>query len=177
MKGCILETAFRTESIGLRSFARKCGLPRAEVEDLLQDVWLQAVKREGRFQGEDAPRRLHCWLRSVVKGNVMDLLRRLWRRTVQSLDEMTDQPRDHRQAQADAAAEWEGQRLLLNAFLEQLQAKDRRNHEVLRRILDGQTRERIAVEVNLTADAVRARLRRFIRDCRAWAEREPPPPG
>lgn len=149
----------------LRLYIRRAGLNDSE-DDLLNDVVVEALRHESRFQANRAPR---AWLLGIAA----NLIRRrqaeqarLWRREPLLRDLYPDDPADDEalfdrvaalaQAVSDTPdAQWE-----VDALLETVSAEDR---EILRLAivneLDGAA---LAAALHITPGAARVRLHRAL---------------
>jgi DNA-directed RNA polymerase specialized sigma24 family protein len=59
-------TFFRIESLFLANHAAGMGVPPSEIEDVVAETWLEAVKYGHQFADKDLKKRLHHWLLRVV---------------------------------------------------------------------------------------------------------------
>lgn len=99
----------RVHAAGLARFLRYLGIPAADLEDALQDVFLVAHRRldEDPLHAE----RPDAWLRGVAVNVARNRRRSLSRSPLRFVDEPPDVP-DPRTPEADVATERERRRLL-----------------------------------------------------------------
>lgn len=64
----------------MRRFASQHGVPVHEVDDCVQEVWLQLVVRLGEFEYDPQRGRFQTWLYTVVRSESIDFVRRKHRR-------------------------------------------------------------------------------------------------
>ncbi len=117
-------------------------LPRDEVQDIVQDVFLAAYRRIGSLRDPEA---IGAWLARIARNHVVDHYRSA--RKVDELDESVSSPHDHR---AEAAEALTAIRSLPAAYRETL----------VLRLVEGMTGNEIAEKTGLSPDSVRVNLHR-----------------
>ena len=118
-------------------------LPRGQVEDLVQDVFLLALKRLDSLRD---PARFGGWLAMIARNRATDFHRRS-RDTVELTDELAGPERD---AEAEALAVLALLRGLPEAYRETL----------VLRLVEGMTGPEIAAAIGMTEGSVRVNLHR-----------------
>ncbi|MFQ5474173.1 MAG: RNA polymerase sigma factor [Dehalococcoidia bacterium] len=68
------------------SFARKCGLPPRDCEDILQEVVTEVFRAMPRFAYDRSKGTFRAYLRTITQRKIADHLRKAARHPVQSLD-------------------------------------------------------------------------------------------
>lgn len=144
--GCVV-AAWRAHESELRRFlARKIGDPH-RADDLLQDVFVKAMRHGQHFCTLEQPR---AWLFQVARNALIDDVRR--QRPTEDLDADQPAPLPDEASPLDALAD------CIERNLPQLEAADQ---EILRRCdLDGWRQQDFADRNGLTLAATKARLRR-----------------
>ena len=144
--GCVLQ-AWRAHEAELLGFLRhQLGDPH-RAEDLLQEVFLKAMRQGQRFCEVEQPR---AWLFQVARNSLIDDVRR--QRATDSLNAELEAPAPDEGSPVDALAE------CIERNLPQLDPADQ---DVLRRCdLDGWRQQDYADRSGLTLTATKARLRR-----------------
>jgi len=79
------EQFYRSYEPRLRAFLEKCRLADADLEDCLQDVWVEVVAHLGHFQHDPRRGRLSTWLTTLARNKAVDSIRRRSRHSMQSL--------------------------------------------------------------------------------------------
>jgi len=162
------DTFYRTVSKYLTRLAAGIGVPQSEVEDVLGETWLEAVKMRHHFTSDgDNRRRLVNWLAKVVRGKAVDALRRLNKHRCESLGTGEEEPiADKEQKQAETAEKIEK----LNALLARLQSVDPENCWLAcQRHLKRKTIRELAGKTGRSANEVRCRIYRGMERMRSWA--------
>ncbi len=114
-------------------------VPRADADDLMQDVFLVALQRLSSFDGTE---RLGAWLATVARNRVIDAWRRPTLQTVTEERTTTQPPR-----------------LEVNEVLETIRTLPEAYREPLvLRLVEGLTGPEIAEQVGLTPESVRVNL-------------------
>ena len=132
-------------------------LPRAEVDDLVQDVFLTAMHRIGSLREAAA---FSGWLASIARNRAIDFLRR---RRVETT-ELVDEP---------AAPDGDTTEAL--AILAEVAALPEAYRETLvLRLVEGLSGAEIAAQTGLTPASVRVNLHRGMKMLRARLEKETP---
>jgi len=127
-------------------------VPRADVEDLVQEVFLTAMRRLSTLRDPEA---FPAWLAAIARNHATDHLRRRGPETVE-LSENVAASSDESQARAVLDAV----RSLPEAYRETL----------ILRLVEGMTGPEIAVRTGLTEGSVRVNLHRGMKLLRARLE-------
>jgi RNA polymerase sigma-70 factor (ECF subfamily) len=151
--GCVMR-AWRAHEAELLAFLRhQTGDPH-RAEDVLQEVFLKAMRHGKRFCEVEQPR---AWLFQVARTSLIDEVRR--QRAAEPLDDQLPAPATDDASPVDALAE------CIERTLPRLDPAD---EDVLRRCdLDGWRQQDYADRNGLTLAATKARLRRARRRLRA----------
>jgi RNA polymerase sigma-70 factor (ECF subfamily) len=132
-------------------------LPRAEVDDLVQDVFLTAMYRIGSLREAAA---FPGWLASIARNRAIDFLRR---RRVETLELVTE------------PAAPDGDTSEAVAVLAEIGAlPDAYRETLVLRLVEGLTGPEIASKTGLTPASVRVNLHRGMKMLRARLEKETP---
>ena len=140
---------YRTESRCLACIAARRKLSAAEVEDVVQETMLAAVKHRDAFQGVDVERHLRGWLRRVVYRKALNAYRDRQRLRQEALDaasleDAADSENECLEA-ADKSA-W------LHAQLEKVRKGNEKSHRLLyAHYFEGRSYEELAGEFATTA--------------------------
>jgi RNA polymerase sigma-70 factor (ECF subfamily) len=125
-------------------------VPRADVDDLAQDVFLQAMRRLGSLRDADA---FGPWLAAIARNRARDHHRR-----DRPMEELPDEmPAPAHPQEADAAAVLDAIRSLPEAYRDTL----------VLRLVEGMTGPEIAERTGLTHGSVRVNLHRGMQMLRA----------
>jgi RNA polymerase sigma-70 factor (ECF subfamily) len=125
-------------------------VPRGQVEDLVQDVFLQALKRLGSLR---EPERFGGWLAMIARNRATDFHRR-GRDTVELTEDL---PGPAPAPQAEAIAALDALRALPETYRETL----------VLRLVEGMTGPEIAARTGMTEGSVRVNLHRGMKLLRA----------
>jgi RNA polymerase sigma-70 factor (ECF subfamily) len=117
-------------------------VPRIEVEDLVQDVFVIALNRIHTLR---EPKAFGAWLCMVARNRALDFLR-----SVQIQTELSDEVLGHKQPETEALAILNTIRSLPEAYRETL----------IMRLVEGMTGPEIAEQTGMTPDSVRVNLSR-----------------
>jgi RNA polymerase sigma-70 factor (ECF subfamily) len=128
-------------------------VPRLEVEDLVQDVFLQAMQRLSSLRD---PQAFGGWLAAMARNRATDYLRRAPR-----VAEMPDDLAAVSEEQTEAIAVLDIIRTLPEAYRETL----------VLRLVEGMTGPEISVRTGLTPASVRVNLHRGMKQLRERLER------
>ncbi|HEY7312111.1 MAG TPA: sigma-70 family RNA polymerase sigma factor [Gemmataceae bacterium] len=161
-------TFFRRQSRLMAGRAARMRVPPSDIEDVVQEAWLEAVEYRLRFASIANEWRLHCWLMRVVHNKAVDALRRLGHQFCEPLSLGEKEPLDGDEAKRAEASEW-------CEWLTELLEKVRPGNEQSLRLLCAHFyQERSFVELahesGLTMCAVDGRIRRLLRKLREQAE-------
>ena len=153
-------TFYRMESRRLAVIAAEMKVPHSEIEDVIAEVWLEAVKFRPRFADGDAEQRLHCWLTLVGHSKAVDALRHLRRHLCESLDRLEEALIDDAEAKREDVAELAE---CLDALLEGLRASNEEAHRLLtEHFFHGRSIRELAQESGTTVKSVANRIRRLL---------------
>lgn len=75
-EGCL--RFYRTYAPLIRMHGRDCGVPEAELDDLVQNV-MTGFFRDGAFSYDASRGRFRAYLRQIIRARSMDILRRIYR--------------------------------------------------------------------------------------------------
>lgn len=144
-------------------------LPPSEVDRVVADAWLKAVKHRDFFEGDAIERRLRCWLLRVVHSKAVDAVRRLVALPFDSLDRLEFEFIDHKATESAEAADLHE---CLSVLLEQISPTDEKNLDLLRaHYLQGISIRELARLHGRTIKSVDNRIRRLVDKLRAlWHE-------
>ena len=123
-------------------------VPRFEVDDLVQDVFIQAMSRIPSLRD---PAAFPGWLAAIARNRAYD-----WHRQAQDTVEIPDQMAGSSRPDQEAAAVLKAIRELPDAYRETLTL----------RLVEGMTGPEIAARTGLTADSVRVNLHRGMKQLR-----------
>lgn len=71
------ENFYRSETDRLRRMAKKMKVPQHQIEDIVSEAWMDAIRHRQNFSTEAG---LRCWLGKAVRHKSLDLFRqRAWR--------------------------------------------------------------------------------------------------
>jgi RNA polymerase sigma-70 factor (ECF subfamily) len=134
-------------------------VPRTEVEDLVQDVFLQAMER---LRGLRDPLAFGGWLAAIARNRATDHLRRA--------PQVTELPEDLAATGTNASDRAEA--LAILAVIREL--PDAYRETLVLRLVEGMTGPEIATRTGLTAASVRVNLHRGMKQLRERLERSGP---
>ncbi|MCA9188172.1 MAG: sigma-70 family RNA polymerase sigma factor [Pirellulaceae bacterium] len=164
------ETFYEVYSGVVRRFAVAQGLRGSDVDDCLQEVWVEVAERLVDFEYCDARPGLRAWLYAIVRSKAADLLRRRLRRQTQSLDPIVgsaaepigDLPGPH------VRLERSWHRSLVQTLLSKLkqQVSDVNYQVISLRFIHGLGIETIARRLDIAPEQVRYRQHRMLRKLR-----------
>lgn len=162
-------TFYRMESRRLTAIAAEMKVPRSEIEDVLAEVWLEAVKYRPRFADEDAEPRLHCWLPLVLHSKAVDARRHLRRHPCESLDRRKEALIDAAEARRMALAELTE---CFDVLLETFRARDKEAHRLLtEHFFHERTIRELSQESGTTVKSIDNRIRRLLTKLRELLQR------
>ena len=121
-------------------------VPRTDVEDLMQDVFVSALAAIDSLQGEFAP-----WIATIARNRATD-----FHRTRKKTVELPDDLAHHDADRSEAERILEAIRSLPEAYRETL----------VLRLVEGMSGKEIAEETGLTAESVRVNLHRGMKQLR-----------
>lgn len=161
------ETFHRSQTRRLSRIAIELGVPRDRIPDVLQKVWLDALKHHEGFQGENADQRLASWLSAVVRSKARDLLRRIKRQQAVSLESLLAVLVDGATGDPAEVVEAEERDVCLQAMFEELRKQEPLNcWLVWERIVEGRSIRDLASERGLGIHAVHCRINRVLKRLR-----------
>jgi RNA polymerase sigma-70 factor (ECF subfamily) len=149
----------------LRHYALACHVPRAELEDFVQEVWTELVKSLRDFHYDRQRGRFTSWLYRVVQSKAIDLLRRRIRHPTVGLCLQSQALLESWEEDPLTACERKDQQAYVLRVLTQLRRQvSPRNYGVLTlRWIEGRSMREIASALDLTPEQVRYRLHRMKR--------------
>ncbi len=151
------------------------GLPPSEVDDAIQEVWLDLVKHRAGFPEVGDVGRLRSWLTRVVHTKAANALRRLLRQRAETLEALRG--KEAGATDGDRAAELAECREWLYAKLDELGA-DREDAELLwLRILVRESNAALAEKTGHTVASVKCRIGRWLKRLRRLLAARPPGSG
>lgn len=151
----------------MRRFALARGVQPHDVDDCLQQVWLEVSTRLVRFEHPETRPGLRSWLYVVVRSKASDLLRNRRLRSMKPLDHLQETAEEPRHATADPGevldSQWE--RSLLETFMEEQRTQlSETNWRLLQmRCLEGRPVPEVASELGLTSEQVWYRQHRLMK--------------
>jgi RNA polymerase sigma factor (sigma-70 family) len=136
-----------------------------QTEDAIQEVWLAALKNLHRFRGENAARRLHGWMRKVMRCKAVDARHRMHCHRTLPLDTLPAEPMEAKDTGIDRErSTW------LAARLDEATKQESLNCRLLcAHFQDGRTIADLAAEAGLTKKAIECRIYRWISKLRQAA--------
>ncbi len=160
---------FREEDARLRRLAHAFRVPADWKEDVIQDAWMEIVKKL-RGPGFSSVEHFHCWMRKVVCVKVAYVFRCLARRSNKSLDAIDVEPEDCR---SKTSVEQERATLVYELFqnwLGELQKRNTISYQLMRgRYVEEHEIKALVTETDLTATEIYSRLHRLKNKFREWA--------
>ena len=159
----------------IRRFALSCGVPKADLDECVQDVWTAVIAQLGGFKYNPSRGRFRSWLYAMVRNKATDLVRRKNRHPTLFLRDPVVLDQYPSSSDGDPVSELERRwnKGLVHGVLTQLRKKvSERSFQVfyMRRI-EHQSVKAVAKELRLTPAAVRTRQHRMERKFRACLER------
>lgn len=163
MSGLDFDSVVREHQAGLRAFIRALGADEAWVDDLAQEVFIVAYRKQGQFRSEADPGK---WLRGiarlVVKGERSKTARRSRLMHAGIADILMNLGQEHEE-DGDHLVE------ILPVMRSCVEALPEPSGNLLRdRYLEGRRALELALETNSTAVAIRKKLQRIrliVRQC------------
>ncbi len=164
---------YRRHMPKLRAYLRRFGLPEAEREDCLQEIWAKILARPGLLPEDPRGFRMASWFRSVARNGAIDAIRRrkrtaTWERLDLGLQDDAPGPAE--------ACDILSARTRVTAVLASLAARSPElSYRVFHlRAIDGLTNREVALALGLTPDQVRFRLHRMMAKFRDLYSRRRP---
>lgn len=160
---------YRIYNSVMRRFAAAQGVRGAEIDDCLQEVWMEVVVR---LDGFDHPRNrpgLRAWLYTIVRSKAADCFRRRARQSASHLERSSEVPSEAPSPPDQFEQDWE--RALLETLIEDLRSQtSARNAQLLKmRLLDGRSVQDVARALDLTPAQVSYRQYRLLRKLKVRA--------
>lgn len=156
----------------IRRFVIARGVSGADVDDCVQEVWMEVVVRLTGFNRPPNRPGLRSWLYTLVRAKASNLFRRKSRWSTESLERAKRAGREPSEPSADPAAslEKEWQHALLETVLDEFQQEvSEINHQVLRmRWIDNRSVNDVASSLSLTPEQVRSRSHRTMKKLRDY---------
>ena len=159
----------RTFAPLLRRFAVACHVKPDEIDDCLQEVWIELIQTLPAFQFDGQHGRFCCWLYKIVHGKASDIVAKRRRQPTTRLVHQVEARLASHQAGPAEIYEQHRQHEMVHRVFSYLRRKvSRSSYSVFRmRWLEQQTIAEIAEAKHLTSHQVRSRLdfvkQRFIR--------------
>ncbi|HEV3143376.1 MAG TPA: sigma-70 family RNA polymerase sigma factor, partial [Gemmataceae bacterium] len=152
----------------LPRFARSCGVPKDEVENLVQSVWAIAIVRLRTLDWNSNRAGLRAWFATLVQRRAIDFMRERNRRPTTSLPEGDVEPITDPNAGAAEHLDQQWERELLHTALANLRPKvGEQNYRILEmHYFEGRPMPEIAKTLGLTEQSVRGRQKRMLQRLR-----------
>lgn len=155
----------------IRRFVARQGVPHADVDDCVQDVWSEVAMRLAEFDRPADRPGLRAWLYAVVRSKATNLFRRGARKPAVSLDQRRQSGQEPRDPQPGPAArcELEWKQAVLESVIAQLrQDLPPVSSRLLQiRLVEQRSVAEAAEELHLTPDQIYARQHRIMKELRA----------
>ena len=151
-----LEKSYQSEHIGLLSFVRS-KIPAAESEDLVQDVYVQALRSLNVLDTVD---NLAGWLYTVARNKIIDWYRR--KKLTVPLDAPDDNESLENMLAEDLPNEWddEARELVFEAIVDAVEAlPDKQRFVFIEHLVEGRTFRELAAETGDSINTLLARKR------------------
>lgn len=165
------EEFYRVYDDLIRRYVVAQGVPQADVDDCVQDVWGEVAKRLFKFDRPADRPGLRAWLYALVRSKATNAFRSKVRRAADSLEQAKQAGIEPSVSPADFAEldEQRWQAALLEIVLEELrQEVSDVNYRVLHmRLVDGRSVTDVAKELDLTPEQVRYRHHRVMQKLRS----------
>jgi RNA polymerase sigma-70 factor (ECF subfamily) len=84
------EQFYRLASELIQRFAQSCGVGESDLDDCLQDVWVELIKALRSFRYDPERARFPTWLFTLVRSKAIDLIRKKCKRSSESLSGQED---------------------------------------------------------------------------------------
>jgi RNA polymerase sigma factor (sigma-70 family) len=159
------ERFYRKYSPLIRHFAHACRVPKADLDDCVQEVWTDLVESLRGFNYDPRRGQFRSWLYTVVHSKVTDLVRYRARHPTASLDSQLGGALGSLDADPAAAYQRQSKQDTVRRVLGELRRRvSARNYQLMHlRWMEGWTLGEIAAALNLTPDQVRFRHHRLRR--------------
>ncbi len=154
-----LEKSFETEKSSLLAFVRSKIRSLEESEDLLQDVFLQALSNLNALATVD---NLTAWLYTVTKNKIIDWYRKK-RLPIISIDQENENGNDLQEILADEfSSDWDEstRKMVYESIIESIDELPEKQKQIfIRQVVDGRTFRKIAEETGESINTLIARKR------------------
>lgn len=160
---------YRVYSELVRRFALSCGVPKADLDDCVQNVWRDVIDSLPRFQHNQKQSGLRSWMYTLTRSKATNLIRRRAKRSTQSLDTLRGsgyEPSDECDRTTTDEHQWE--RETLRTVLAELRDEvSDVNYRVLHlRLIEGCAVRDVALSLGLTPQQVWYRQHRTLKKLR-----------
>jgi RNA polymerase sigma-70 factor (ECF subfamily) len=152
----------------IRCYARAFNVPRADLKDLVQEVWTELLKSLRYFSYDRERGRFSSWLYRVVQSKAIDLLRRRTRHPTVTITLQSQRQLESREEDPAMACERSGQREHVQRVLREMRHQvSPRNYCLFHlRWIEGRSMREIGTMLGLTPEQVRFRQHRLKRKFR-----------
>jgi RNA polymerase sigma factor (sigma-70 family) len=158
----------------LRRFAAAQGLRGSDIDDCLQEVWMEIASRLVNFERPELRSGLRAWLYTLVRSKSCDLLKRKRRLSTENLDTARAGGIEPIANSADPADSIDRQwkRALLQTVMQEVREEvSNTNWRLLQmRFVEGADIAEIAEELGISPEQVRYRQRRLVKKLRLRAK-------
>jgi RNA polymerase sigma factor (sigma-70 family) len=155
----------------IRRFAVAQGVPHTDVDDCVQDVWIEVTTRLCEFNRPADRPGLRAWLYALVRSKAMNVFRRKVRRPAGSLDQWMMAGQEPRDPRTDPATlmEQQWEQAALESVIEELcEEVSTTNACVLKmRLIDRCSVDEVVCELDLAPEQVHTRQHRMMKKLRA----------
>ncbi len=158
----------RDLAVVLRHLAAICHVPREEMDDLVQDVWLRIQPKLDDFYARHGIDAVQRWLYRVVHDQAIDYVRKKARHRVRPLSAAFEARLVAREAEPEQVMEARERHELARRLLDQIRTHlPEASFRILELVyLDGRSITEVAQEIGLSAREVRYRKYRAIKKMR-----------
>lgn len=154
----------RSQSACLSRIADEMGVPPERIEEVVQEVWLDAWKDRQGFLGQDVDQRLATWLSKVVRSKSRNALRRMKREQAVSLDTLPAEMVDCETEEPAELMDAEERDECLNAAFEELRKGEPLNcWLVWERVVNRRSIRELSDETDLGTHAITCRIGRTLK--------------
>lgn len=161
------DNVYRELSARMAQYAERLGVPPDRCEDVVQEAWKHALEKAKDLHGEPTLAEFRSWFCEIVHNVALDMRRSLDRHSTASLEMLSVEPRDEKEAHRVEQAE---ENECLAVCLERLSREEPENGRLVSaHRLDGRTLGELAEETGLTANEISCRIYRAIQKMRSRA--------
>jgi len=162
------EQFYRTYSPLIQSYALACRVPLTDLDDCVQQIWTDLVRKLSTFCYDSCRGQFRSWLYTLVRSRVTDLLRYTSRRRMTSLSFVALATLRGRDGDPAALHEQQSQQALVQQVLAELRRQvSACNYRVLHlRWIEGRSNAEIAAALGLAPASVRFRAHRMMQKFR-----------